>query len=120
MHRLFETKVTEIKDGTVVIEGMAREPGYRTKIAVTSRDAKLIPLAPVWEHEAVLKALCESWGEKIDIIRYYPDTIKFLEEALKPVVPKNVTVDEKDKRIHFEIAEDDMSLAMGVVARMLS
>ena len=110
VHRLFETEVTEIKDGTVVIENMAREPGYRTKIAVTSRDSKVDPVgACVGARGARVKSIVrELGGEKIDIIRYYPDTIKFLEEALKPVVPKNVTVDEKDKRIHFEIAEDDM------------
>jgi len=115
VHRLFETEVTEIKDGTVVIENMAREPGYRTKIAVTSRDSKVDPVgACVGARGARVKSIVrELGGEKIDIIRYYPDTIKFLEEALKPVVPKNVTVDEKDKRIHFEIAEDDMSLAIG-------
>ena len=115
VHRLFETEVTEIKDGTVVIENMAREPGYRTKIAVTSRDSKVDPVgACVGARGARVKSIVrELGGEKIDIIRYYPDTIKFLEEALKPVVPKNVNVDEKDKRIHFEIAEDDMSLAIG-------
>jgi N utilization substance protein A len=115
VHRLFETEVTEIKDGTVVIENMAREPGYRTKIAVTSRDTKVDPVgACVGARGARVKTIVrELGGEKIDIIRYYADPVKFLEEALKPVVPKNVKVDDRDKRIHFEISEDDMSLAIG-------
>lgn len=115
VHRLFEMEVTEVKDGTVVIEHMAREPGYRTKIAVTSRDPKVDPVgACVGARGARVKTIVrELGGEKIDIIRYYPDTLKFLEEALKPVVPKNVKVEEKDKRIHFEIADEDMALAIG-------
>lgn len=115
VHRLFETEVTEIKDGTVVIESMAREPGYRTKIAVTSRDTKVDPVgACVGARGARVKTIVrELGGEKIDIIRYSADPVKFLEEALKPVVPKNVKVDDRDKRIHFEISEDDMSLAIG-------
>jgi len=115
VHRLFEMEVTEIKDGTVVIEQMAREPGYRTKIAVTSRDPKVDPVgACVGARGARVKTIVrELGGEKIDIIRYYPDTLKFLEESLKPVVPKNVRVEEKDKRIHFEIADEDMALAIG-------
>jgi len=113
--RLFETEVTEIKDGTVVIENMAREPGYRTKIAVTSRDPKVDPVgACVGARGARVKSIVrELGGEKIDIVRYFPDPLKFLEESLKPVVPKNVQIDEKGKRIHFEISEEDMSLAIG-------
>ncbi|MBT3468853.1 MAG: transcription termination factor NusA [Opitutae bacterium] len=115
VHRLFEMEVTEVKDGTVVIEHMAREPGYRTKIAVTSNDPKVDPVgACVGARGARVKTIVrELGGEKIDIIRYYPDTLKFLEEALKPVVPKNVKVEERDKRIHFEIADEDMALAIG-------
>ncbi len=115
VHRLFETEVTEIKDGTVVIENMAREPGYRTKIAVTSRDSRVDPVgACVGARGARVKSIVrELGGEKIDIIRYFPDPLKFLDESLKPVVPKNVEVDEKSKRIYFEISDDDMSLAIG-------
>jgi N utilization substance protein A len=55
----------------------------------------------------------ELGGEKIDIIRYYSDPLQLLEEALKPAVPKNIKVNESERRIHFEVAEDDLSIAIG-------
>jgi len=55
----------------------------------------------------------ELGGEKIDIIRYFQDPLQLLEEALKPAVPRNIKVNESDRRIHFEVAEDDLSIAIG-------
>ena len=115
VRRLFELEVTEIADGTVSIEAMAREPGYRTKIAVNSSDPKVDPVgACVGARGARVKTIVrELGGEKIDIIRYYQDPLQLLEEALKPAVPKNINVNEGDRRIHFEVAEDDLSIAIG-------
>jgi len=115
VRRLFELEVTEIADGTVVIEAMAREPGYRTKIAVNSTDPKVDPVgACVGARGARVKTIVrELGGEKIDIIRYFQDPLALLEEALKPAVPKNIKVNEVDRRIHFEVAEDDLSIAIG-------
>ncbi len=115
VRRLFELEVTEIADGTVSIEAMAREPGYRTKIAVNSSDPKVDPVgACVGARGARVKTIVrELGGEKIDIIRYYQDPLQLLEEALKPAVPKNIKVNEVERRIHFEVAEDDLSIAIG-------
>jgi len=115
VRRLFELEVTEIADGTVTIEAMAREPGYRTKIAVNSTDPKVDPVgACVGARGARVKTIVrELGGEKIDIIRYYQDPLQLLEEALKPAVPKNIKVNEAERRIHFEVAEDDLSIAIG-------
>jgi N utilization substance protein A len=115
VRRLFELEVTEIADGTVSIEAMAREPGYRTKIAVNSNDPKVDPVgACVGARGARVKTIVrELGGEKIDIIRYYQEPLQLLEEALKPAVPKNINVNEGDRRIHFEVAEDDLSIAIG-------
>jgi N utilization substance protein A len=115
VRRLFELEVTEIADGTVSIEAMAREPGYRTKIAVNSSDPKVDPVgACVGARGARVKTIVrELGGEKIDIIRYFSDPLLLLEEALKPAVPKNIKVNEGDRRIHFEVAEDDLSIAIG-------
>jgi len=55
----------------------------------------------------------ELGGEKIDIIRHYQDPLQLLEEALKPAIPKNIKVNELERRIHFEVAEDDLSIAIG-------
>lgn len=115
VRRLFELEVTEIADGTVTLEAMAREPGYRTKIAVNSADPKVDPVgACVGARGARVKTIVrELGGEKIDIIRYHSDPLQLLEEALKPAVPKNVKIMDGDRRIHFEVAEDDLSIAIG-------
>lgn len=107
--------MTEIADGTVTIEAMAREPGYRSKIAVNSSDPKVDPVgACVGARGARVKTIVrELGGEKIDIIRYFSDPLALLEEALKPAVPRNVKVNEADRRIHFQVAEDDLSIAIG-------
>lgn len=107
--------MTEIADGTVTLEAMAREPGYRTKIAVNSTDPKVDPVgACVGSRGARVKTIVrELGGEKIDIIRHFSDPVQLLEEALKPATPKNVRVVEADRRIHFEVAEDDLSIAIG-------
>ena len=115
VRRLFEVEVTEIADGTVTLEAMSREPGYRTKIAVNSTDPKVDPVgACVGARGARVKTIVrELGGEKIDIIRYHADPVQLLEEALKPAVPKNIKVVEADRRIHFDVAEEDLSIAIG-------
>ena len=115
VRRLFELEVTEIADGTVTIEIISREPGYRTKIAVNSSDPKVDPVgACVGARGARVKSIVrELSGEKIDIIRYYSDPIRMLEEAIKPAIPKNINIDEASRRIFFEVSEDDLSVAIG-------
>lgn len=115
VRRLLDLEVTEISDGTVVIERMAREPGYRTKICVNTTDPKVDPVgACVGARGSRVKSIVrELGGEKIDIIRYYPDIREQLVEALSPAVPRNIEIDEKNHRISFEIAEDDLSVTIG-------
>lgn len=115
VRRLFEVEVTEISDGTVKIEAMAREAGYRTKIAVSSSDSKVDPVgACVGARGARVKTIVrELGGEKVDIIRYESDPVLLLEEALKPAVPKDIQINEAERRIHFNVIEDDLSIAIG-------
>ncbi len=115
VRRLFQLEVTEIADGTVVIEAISREPGYRTKIAVNSKDPKVDPVgACVGARGARVKSIVrELGGEKIDIIRYFSDPLKMLEEAIRPAIPRNITIDEATHRILFEVSEDDLSVAIG-------
>ena len=115
VRRLFDVEVTEISDGTVKIEAMAREAGYRTKIAVSSSDSKVDPVgACVGSRGTRVKTIVrELGGEKIDIIRYDSDPIRLLEEALKPAVPKDIEINEEEHRIHFNVIEDDLSIAIG-------
>ena len=115
VRRLFDVEVTEISDGTVKIEAMAREAGYRTKIAVSSTDPKVDPVgACVGSRGTRVKTIVrELGGEKIDIIRYDSDPVRLLEEALKPAVPKDIELNEEEHRIHFNVIEDDLSIAIG-------
>lgn len=115
VRRLFELEVAEIQDGTVVIEAIAREPGYRTKIAVNSNDPKVDPVgACVGARGARVKSIVrELGGEKIDIVKYSSDPLELLHEAIKPAVPLNIQVDEEHKRIYFEVSEDNLSIAIG-------
>ncbi len=115
VRRLFELEVTEIADGTVKIEAFAREPGYRTKIAVTSADPKVDPVgACVGARGARVKAIVrELGGEKIDIIKYFADPKEMIIEALKPAVPREIIVDDKNHRIVLKVATDDLAIAIG-------
>jgi len=115
VRRLFELEVTEIADGTVKIEAFAREPGYRTKIAVTSTDPKVDPVgACVGARGARVKSIVrELGGEKIDIIPYHADTKEMLIEALKPAVPREIILDEKNKRLLVRVVNDDLAVAIG-------
>lgn len=115
IRRLFELEVSEINDGTVQIVNVAREPGYRTKIAVHSDDSRVDPVgACVGARGARVKGIVkELGGEKVDIIRYSADVIKYLEEAIKPAKPMNVRVDEQTKSLYFEVSDEDIPVAIG-------
>ncbi|MDP3070039.1 MAG: transcription termination factor NusA [Opitutaceae bacterium] len=115
VRRLFELEVTEVADGTVKIEAFAREPGYRTKIAVTSADPKVDPVgACVGARGARVKTIVrELGGEKIDIIKYFPGPREMIIEALKPAVPREIILDEKSHRILLRVATEDLAIAIG-------
>lgn len=115
VRRLFEVEVGEIADGTVKIEAFAREPGYRTKIAVTSTDPKVDPVgACVGARGARVKTIVrELNGEKVDIINWFPDPKQMVLEALKPAVPRSIALDERNKRILLKVATEDLAVAIG-------
>ena len=119
VRRLLELEVAEIADKTVTIAAMARDPGYRTKIAVDSRDPKVDPVgACVGARGARVRNIVkELGGEKIDIIRYHAEPLKLLEEAIRPAKPRNVRIDERSRSIFFEVDEDDMRIAIGSKGR---
>lgn len=115
VRRLFELEVAEIADGTVTIEAISREPGYRTKIAVNSAEPKVDPVgACVGQKGARVKSIVrELGGEKIDIIPWRVDPTEMLQEAIAPAIPKNIRVDSIQRRMYFEVAEEHLSIAIG-------
>lgn len=115
VRRLFETEVNEIADRTVEIKGIAREPGYRTKVAVWSANDKVDPVGACvgMKGSRVKNIVRELNNEKVDIIRWSPDLREFAQEALKPAKIKSVTVDDAGRRILIKVDEDQLSLAIG-------
>ncbi len=113
--RMLELEVTELTDGTIFIAAMAREAGFRTKIAVDTRDPKVDPVgACVGARGARIRNIVkELAGEKVDVIRWHAEPLDMLKEAIKPAVPRNVRMDEADRRIYFEVAEEDLAVAIG-------
>jgi N utilization substance protein A len=115
VRRLFELEVSEIADRTVELKIIAREAGYRTKVAVHSEDPKVDPVgACVGMRGARVKNIVrELNNEKVDIIRWDPDPVKFATAALKPANIRSITAEEGTKTIHVLVHKDDLSLAIG-------
>lgn len=115
VRRLFEIEVSEISDRTVELKAIAREAGYRTKVAVHSADAKVDPVgACVGMRGARVKNIVrELNNEKVDIIRWDPDPLKFAAAALKPANIRSISLDESTHTVRVLVARDDLSLAIG-------
>ena len=115
VRRLFELEVSEINDGTVEIRGIAREAGYRTKIAVFSGNPKVDPVGACvgMRGSRVKNIVRELNNEKVDIIRWSSDPKDFVLEALKPARVKNLVFDIEKKSVKISVDEDQLSLAIG-------
>ena len=118
VRRLFESEVVEIGDQTVEIHGIAREAGFRTKVADISHDDKVDPVgACVGMRGARVKNIVrELNNEKVDILEWTEDPVTFVREALSPVEPREITVDEEARKI-FVIVQDDKDLSKAIGRR---
>lgn len=112
---LFENEVPEISEGIVSIIQVAREPGSRAKIAVTSRDADVDPVGACvgMKGSRVQAVVQELRGEKIDIVTWDPDPAKFICNALAPAEIIRVVVDESNQSMVVVVPDDQLSLAIG-------
>lgn len=115
VRRLFEFEVSEIGDRTVEIASIAREAGYRTKVAVHSADEKVDPVgACVGLRGARVKNIVrELNNEKVDIIRWKSDPAEFVREALKPIKVLSIQVAPDQKAARLTVSEEDLSKAIG-------
>ena len=115
VRRLFELEVSEINDRTVEIRGLAREAGYRTKIAVHSANEKVDPVGACvgMRGSRVKNIVRELNNEKVDIIRWHADPREFILEALKPARIKSIALDANSKVATIKVDEDQLSLAIG-------
>jgi transcription termination/antitermination protein NusA len=115
MAKLFTMEVPEIYDGIIEIKSVARDPGSRAKIAVTSRDSSIDPVGACvgMRGSRVQAVVGELQGEKIDIIPWSPDAASFLVNALQPAEVSKVVLDEDAERIEVVVPDDQLSLAIG-------
>ena len=112
---LFELEVPEIADGLVEIRGVAREPGYRSKIAVESHAQGVDPVGACVgpRGSRVRMVVSELRGEKIDIIPWNPEPARFIAKALSPARVREVLVDDETMEATVVVPDDQLSLAIG-------
>ncbi len=113
--KLFEMEVPEIAEGIVVIEAAAREPGGRSKIAVSSRDSDVDPVGACvgMKGSRVQAVVQELRGEKIDIVPWDEDAARFVCSALAPAEVSRVIIDEANHAMELIVPDDQLSLAIG-------
>ncbi len=115
VRKLFELEVPEIFSGSVEIKAIAREAGSRSKIAVIANQDGIDPIGACVGQKGsrVQTVMGELGGEKIDIIEYSDDQVKFIANALSPAKILNVQLDEESKEAKVGVLEDQLSLAIG-------
>ena len=113
--KLFELEVSEIADGTVEIKGIAREAGFRTKIAVHSNDEKVDPVGACvgLRGQRVKNIVRELSGEKVDIVKFSTDIKTFVTNSLAPAKLLRLEVDEAENAVKVIVESDQLSLAIG-------
>jgi len=113
--KLFEQEVPEMYEGIVRIEALAREPGGRCKIAVTSRDSDVDPVGACvgMKGSRVQAVVQELRGERIDIVPWSPDPARYVCSALSPAAVSKVIIDEGEKIMDVIVPDDQLSLAIG-------
>lgn len=112
---LFTQEVPEIKTGAIAVMGVAREAGSRTKFAVKSTQENIDPIGScVGQRGArVQTVISELGGEKIDIIEYSDDPVRYIMNSMSPAKIISVKLDEATKEAKVEVAPDQLSLAIG-------
>jgi len=115
LEKLFEAEAPELASGAVVVKAIAREAGYRSKIAAEAKDTHIDPVGALVGQRGVRVStvMSELRGEKIDIIEWSADPKKFIEEALSPAKILNIETNEAELSAKVTVSEDQQSLAIG-------
>jgi N utilization substance protein A len=113
--KLFELEVSEIADGTVEIKGIAREAGFRTKIAVHSNDERVDPVGACvgLRGQRVKNIVRELSGEKVDIVKWSTDVKTFVTNSLAPAKLLRLEINEGENAVKVIVESDQLSLAIG-------
>ena len=115
IRRLFEIEVPEIYDGMVEIKSIAREPGARSKVAVSSREANLDPVGACVgpKGSRVRKVVEELRNERVDVIQWSDDPATYVANALSPAKVSHVNIDAGNHYATVVVPDDQLSLAIG-------
>ena len=115
LKKVFYLEIPEISNGLIEIKAVAREAGNRSKVAVQAQGENVDPIGScVGQRGARIQTIIsELGGEKIDIIEYDEDSVKFIINALAPAKVLSVDINEKDKSAKVKVSEDQLSLAIG-------
>ncbi len=115
IQRLFELEIPEIADHVIEIKGLAREAGFRTKLAVVSYDSKVdcVGACVGIRGSRIRNIIDELNGEKIDIIRWSESPEVLIMNSLKPAEIQSITMDDETGEALVQVAEDQLSLAIG-------
>ncbi len=115
MEALFKLEVPEVSDNTIKIMGIARDPGYRAKVALISRDRDVDPIGACVgvRGSRINKIVQEFKGEKIDLVLWSPDITTYAVNALSPARISSITVDEDEKSLEVIVPDNQHHLAIG-------
>ncbi len=112
---VFAEEIPEIADGRIEIKGIARDAGFRTKIAVSTNDESIDPIGSCIGQRGsrITTIITELGGEKIDVIQYSDDSVRYISQALSPAKVIGVTLDDATKTATVEVAPEQFSIAIG-------
>jgi N utilization substance protein A len=115
VEEIFKQEIPEIESGVVKIKGVARDAGYRSKVAVQTDDEAIDPVgACIGQRGSRINTIIEELGgEKIDIIEYNEDAANYISKALSPAKVSSVELHEADKTADVSVLADQFSLAIG-------
>jgi N utilization substance protein A len=115
VRKLFTFEVPELQSGSVIIKSIAREAGLRTKIAVASDAKNIDPVGSLVGQRGtrVQTVISELGGEKLDIIEWSDDPIKYITNALSPAKVISIKLNDDEKSCVAEVKDDQLSLAIG-------
>jgi len=115
MAELFKREVPEVADSTVKIMGVARDPGLRAKVAVSSRDRDVDPVGACVgiRGSRIQNVVQELKGERIDIVVWSPDIARYAQHALSPAVITRIMVDDEEETLEVVVPDDQLTLAIG-------
>ena len=115
MVSLFKREVPEVSDGTVKIMNVARDPGLRAKVAVSSRDRDVDPVGACVgiRGSRIQNVVQELRGERIDIVVWSPDIAVYAQNALSPARINRITVDDEEQALEVVVPDDQLTPAIG-------